>query len=61
MAREGRKMPAGTNAPNVTAVRRVLAKAVTRRRVMREALREVLVFGVRFEKEKMGGDVLAET
>lgn len=54
-------MPAGTNAPNVTAVRRVLAKAVTRRRVMREALREVLVFGVRFEKEKMGGDELAET
>jgi hypothetical protein len=33
MAREGRKIPAGREAPNVAAVRSVLAKAVTRRRV----------------------------
>ena len=32
MAREGRKIPAGTEAPKVMAVRIVLAKAVTRRR-----------------------------
>ena len=33
MVREGRKIPAGKAAPNVTAVRRVLAKAVTRSRM----------------------------
>lgn len=60
IAREGRKIPAGRDAPNVAAVRRVFAKAVTRRRVTTVYDCEVLRNSQSRAVEKEGRYALAD-